>query len=56
MGKVHRIRESGSASGPLVRRINGEISNDQYVKSIDDRVRARRASDAREISRAKKSR
>jgi hypothetical protein len=56
MGKVHRIKERGSSSGPLVQRINGEISNDQYVKSIDDRVRERRRSDEREINRAKKNR
>jgi hypothetical protein len=50
------MREAAGSADPLVRRINREISNDQYVKSIDDRVRARRENDAREIYGAKKTR
>jgi hypothetical protein len=54
MANVRRIRETDPSPDPLVRRINGEITNDQYIKSIVDRVNARRVDDAREIDRAKK--
>jgi hypothetical protein len=55
MGKVHRIDKAGSSSDPFLRRLNREITGDQYARSLDDRLNARRAADARELQRAKKT-
>lgn len=47
MDNVFRMKgsDSGSASDPFVRRVNGEITTREYLKSISDRVSQRRKSE-----------
>ena len=47
MGKVRKIKSSAGTKA-FDSRVNGKITTEQYVKSINDRVSQKRANDARE--------
>jgi hypothetical protein len=48
MAKVHKLKGSKGSADPFVQCVNRKISTAQYVKTIDVRVSARRAADARD--------
>ena len=53
--KEHRAPPGGRSSDMFVRRVTGEISPAQYVRSIDDRLAARRKSEEQAPRRDKKA-